>query len=136
MKTVFTRILCIAFMLSFCMPESRSAVLPEKPVSGAPDPTTVKAAMESFHNLSKKEKRERMKEVRKAVKDFKAQKKAKAEPVASTLVQVIVAILLPPLGVYLHEGEINNRFWIDLVLTILFYVPGLVYALIVILGDS
>ncbi|MBK9570178.1 MAG: YqaE/Pmp3 family membrane protein [Chitinophagaceae bacterium] len=48
---------------------------------------------------------------------------------------VILALLLPPLAVYLHEGVINKRFWISLLLTILFFVPGVIYALIVILGD-
>ncbi|MDP9229929.1 MAG: YqaE/Pmp3 family membrane protein [Bacteroidota bacterium] len=62
--------------------------------------------------------------------------KKAGEPVTNTLLLVIIAILLPPLAVYLHEGEINNKFWIDLVLTLLFYVPGLIYALVVILGKD
>ena len=33
-------------------------------------------------------------------------------------------------------GEINNKFWIALVLTLLFFVPGVIYALIVVLGDK
>jgi uncharacterized membrane protein YqaE (UPF0057 family) len=136
MKTIFTRMLCLAFALGLLVPNSHAlVVLPAKPVSTEPDAATVKAAMESFRNLSKKEKKGKFRELKTAVKAFKAQKKAKAEPVASTLVQVIVTILLPPLGVYLHEGEINKRFWIDLILTLLFYVPGLVYGLIVVLGD-
>lgn len=48
------------------------------------------------------------------------------------VVLVIVTILIPPLGVYLHQGEINSKFWISLVLTLLFYLPGLVYSLLVI----
>ena len=48
---------------------------------------------------------------------------------------LIYAILLPPLGVYLHEGEVNTRFWISLLLTLLFFIPGVIYALIVVLGD-
>ena len=44
----------------------------------------------------------------------------------------IVTIFIPPLGVFLHQGEINTKFWISLVLTILFYVPGLIYSLLVI----
>ncbi|MFZ5978274.1 MAG: YqaE/Pmp3 family membrane protein [Bacteroidota bacterium] len=47
---------------------------------------------------------------------------------------VILAILLPPLAVYLHEDAINTKFWIDLILTLLFFLPGIIYALIVILG--
>jgi uncharacterized membrane protein YqaE (UPF0057 family) len=103
--------------------------------SSKPDPETVKAAMEEFKSLSKKEKRERIKEVRKELKDFKKAKKAGKEPSENTLLLCILAILLPPLAVYLHEGEINSRFWISLILTLLFWLPGVIYALIVILGD-
>lgn len=51
---------------------------------------------------------------------------------ANTLLLVILAILLPPLAVFLQEG-LNSRFWICLVLTIMFFVPGMLYALYVIL---
>ncbi|MBM3432010.1 MAG: YqaE/Pmp3 family membrane protein [Bacteroidetes bacterium] len=40
----------------------------------------------------------------------------------------------PPLAVYLHQGEINSKFWISLLLTLLKWVPGVVYALLVIFG--
>ena len=38
---------------------------------------------------------------------------------------------MPPLGVFLQEG-IRKRFWINVVLTILGYVPGIIHALYVI----
>jgi uncharacterized membrane protein YqaE (UPF0057 family) len=53
-------------------------------------------------------------------------------PAISGLLLVIITILLPPLGVFLHQGEINNKFWISLLLTLLLYVPGLIYSLLVI----
>ena len=76
-----------------------------------------------------------MSEVKKAVKEFRKNKK-NGEPSTNTLLLVILAILLPPLAVYLHEGEINTKFWIDLLLTILFFIPGVIYALIVVLGKG
>jgi uncharacterized membrane protein YqaE (UPF0057 family) len=45
---------------------------------------------------------------------------------------IILCILLPPLGVYLMFG-IDNRFWISLILTLLFILPGIIYSLIVVL---
>ncbi|MEM1119998.1 MAG: YqaE/Pmp3 family membrane protein [Bacteroidota bacterium] len=48
---------------------------------------------------------------------------------------VILAILIPPLAMGLYDG-ITNRFWISLLLTLLFYVPGLIYTLVVILGGK
>ncbi|RTL61077.1 MAG: YqaE/Pmp3 family membrane protein [Sphingobacteriales bacterium] len=77
-----------------------------------------------------------MKEVKQAVKDFKKNKRNGGEADTNTLLLVILAILLPPLAVYLHEGQINTKFWISLLLTILFWIPGVIYALIVILGNG
>ncbi len=47
------------------------------------------------------------------------------------LLRIIVAILLPPLGVFLQVG-IGKHFWINIVLTILGFVPGIIHAVWVI----
>ena len=47
------------------------------------------------------------------------------------LLRIIIAILLPPLGVFLQVG-IGKHFWINIVLTILGFVPGVVHAVWVI----
>ena len=47
------------------------------------------------------------------------------------LLRIIIAILLPPLGVFLQVG-ITKHFWINILLTILGYVPGIVHAVWVI----
>lgn len=47
------------------------------------------------------------------------------------VVRVIFAILLPPLGVFLQVG-IGKHFWINLLLTLLGYIPGIVHAIWVI----
>jgi len=44
---------------------------------------------------------------------------------------IILAILLPPLAVYLKKG-VKKDFWINLILTLLFYLPGIIHALIVV----
>jgi len=43
------------------------------------------------------------------------------------LVRVLLSVLLPPLGVFLQEG-IGTQFWLNVLLTLLGYVPGLVHA--------
>jgi uncharacterized membrane protein YqaE (UPF0057 family) len=43
------------------------------------------------------------------------------------LLRVLLSILLPPLGVFLQVG-LGKHFWINVVLTLLGYVPGLVHA--------
>jgi uncharacterized membrane protein YqaE (UPF0057 family) len=48
---------------------------------------------------------------------------------------IIAAILLPPLGVFLVRG-MGRDFWIATVLTILFFLPGMFFALFVVGGGS
>ncbi len=48
-----------------------------------------------------------------------------------TFLRILIAILLPPLGVFLQVG-IGKHFWINIVLTLLGYIPGIVHAVWVI----
>lgn len=45
--------------------------------------------------------------------------------------KIILAILLPPVGVFMEVG-LTVHFWINILLTILGYVPGIIHALYVI----
>ena len=47
-------------------------------------------------------------------------------------IKIIAAILLPPLGVFLEVGP-SKHFWISIVLTLFFWVPGIVHAIYIIL---
>lgn len=47
------------------------------------------------------------------------------------LLRIIIAIVLPPLGVFLQVG-IGKHFWINIVLTLLGFVPGIIHAVWVI----
>lgn len=49
----------------------------------------------------------------------------------NNLVRIIVGILLPPLGVFLTVG-IAPAFWINILLTVLGWLPGSIHALWVI----
>ena len=85
-------------------------------------------------NMSRKERKATRKAVKKDLKES-ISKFEEASDLDLPLL-IIITILIPPLGMFLHEGDITNRFWISLVLTLLFYFPGLIYSLIVILGES
>ena len=110
-----------------------SVVIPFAPIAPTINTTD---ALNEFNTISKAEKKERIKQVKSQLKEYKKAKKAGKEPSTNTLLLVILAILLPPLAVYLHQGEINNKFWIALLLTLLFFLPGIIYALVVILGNG
>ena len=47
------------------------------------------------------------------------------------ILRIVLAIILPPLGVFLQVG-LTKHFWINVVLTILGYIPGIVHAVWVI----
>lgn len=43
------------------------------------------------------------------------------------LIRIIIAILLPPLGVFLQVG-FGGAFWLNILLTLLGYIPGIIHA--------
>ena len=140
MKKLTSLFTVIFFLLLLLIQLSHAAVvLPKEGTTTnvvIPDSASLKSALSEFRSLSRKEKRERLREVKKEMRAFKASKRQGNEPSTNTVLMVILAILLPPLAVYLHEGEINKKFWIDLILTLLFFIPGVIYALIVVLGED
>ncbi|MBB3190892.1 YqaE/Pmp3 family membrane protein [Halomonas cerina] len=43
------------------------------------------------------------------------------------VIRLLFAILLPPVGVFLQVG-IGLHFWVNILLTLLGYIPGIVHA--------
>ncbi|PCJ58113.1 MAG: YqaE/Pmp3 family membrane protein [Candidatus Hydrogenedentota bacterium] len=52
-----------------------------------------------------------------------------------TIVKIILAIFLPPVAAFLQVG-IGLHFWMNIVLTLLGYFPGLVHALWLVASDK
>ncbi|EPS73096.1 stress-induced hydrophobic peptide [Genlisea aurea] len=50
-----------------------------------------------------------------------------ADEGTATCIDILVAIILPPLGVFLKYG-CGIEFWISLILTLFGYLPGIIYA--------
>ncbi|GHC60270.1 YqaE/Pmp3 family membrane protein [Limoniibacter endophyticus] len=48
------------------------------------------------------------------------------------VLRILIAILLPPLGVFLQVG-IGLHFWLNILLTLLGYIPGIIHAVWVIM---
>lgn len=48
-------------------------------------------------------------------------------------VQVILAVFIPPLAVYLKNNKVDNELWINVVLCFLGGFPGVIHALWVVL---
>ncbi len=128
---------CLSFFFLLGSPEAGAVVRVVEPEARVEKEAEAETAM-SKKELKRQQRKERRayrqqlkKEMKAAIKELRRQN-ADDE----LLLLVIITILLPPLGMYLYEGAITNRFWISLLLTLLFYVPGLVYTLIVILSEN
>lgn len=80
--------------------------------------------------LTKKEKRQLKKEVKKQLNEHKEAGVLQTnEP--NKLLYYILAVFIPPLAVGLWRG-IGSDFWINILLTLLFLLPGIIHAIIVI----
>lgn len=64
-------------------------------------------------------------------KTVKEQNSSKGNEEIALIILVLLALLLPPLAVYFVK-DIGTEFWISLILTLLFWVPGVVYALLIV----
>lgn len=42
-------------------------------------------------------------------------------------IRIVLSVLVPPLGVFLQVG-LGGQFWINIILTLLGYIPGVVHA--------
>jgi uncharacterized membrane protein YqaE (UPF0057 family) len=52
-----------------------------------------------------------------------------------TLILIIVTIFVPPLAVFMMSG-LGRDFWINLILTVFFWLPGVVHAIFLALTRS
>jgi len=90
-----------------------------------------KAAKAERKNMSPEEKQALKAQTKQFRRELREARRQNGE--VDFLLIVIVTILLPPLGVFLYEGDITTNFWITLLLTLLFVLPGLIFGLLVVL---
>ena len=57
----------------------------------------------------------------------------KGKPVL--IVKIILAIILPPVAAFLQVG-VSTHFWVNIILTILGGIPGMIHALWLVLTDK
>ncbi|MFD2067528.1 YqaE/Pmp3 family membrane protein [Pontibacter silvestris] len=81
-------------------------------------------AKERLSNMTRAEKKAMKKEIKDVIKYQSGSSR-------TSVVEIILAIILPPLAVFLHDG-IGTSFWINIILTLLFFLPGIIHALLVV----
>ena len=47
------------------------------------------------------------------------------------ILRIIFSVIIPPLGVFLQVG-LGGQFWLNILLTLLGYIPGLIHAIYII----
>jgi uncharacterized membrane protein YqaE (UPF0057 family) len=88
-------------------------------------------------------------DLRKAAREVKAEMRNGLSNVASIQVDdasassepskgllIVLCFLIPTLAVFLYEGEWTNRVLVNLILTALCGIPGVIHALVIIIGDK
>ena len=106
---------------------SAPAATVDTPVAHA---TTAPTATRQSKRLARKEARQQRRELRRDLRE--AIRNSAADD--NTILLVIVALFIPPLAVFLYEDDITNKFWISLLLTFLFFLPGVIYSILVVTG--
>ena len=90
--------------------------------------STYEKAINEFKNLGKAEKKMRTKDAKKLLKEYKKQKKNGDDVKTDEILLAILCVILPPVAVYLHQNkQTNNKFWLSLLLTLLFWLRGGTY---------
>jgi uncharacterized membrane protein YqaE (UPF0057 family) len=130
-KLIFTIVLFSAVALSSI--STYAAILP--PASTKTE-AQIKEAVNEFNSLSKKDKKERISKVKAAVQQYKANLKNGERINDNKLLAIIFAILIPPVGVVLYENKVTTKFWISLLLTFIFWLPGMIYSLLVVTDNA
>lgn len=149
MRRILLISLSSLMFLSFS-PNTGATSLPtnlSKSQPGEWDPQLVRQALESLRDLPRKERKAKLKQAKKEIKNFKAARKRGEEVDTNLVLMVILALLLPPVAVYLHDNAATTRFWITLLLFLagvagvfIFgwwaILASIIYALIIVLGGA
>jgi uncharacterized membrane protein YqaE (UPF0057 family) len=128
-------LLTIAFFaaITFVSTGLQAAILP--PASNKTE-AQIKEAVNEFNSLSKTEKKDRVSKVKTAIHQYKANLNNGERIDDNKLLAIIFAILIPPVGVVLHENKVTTKFWISLLLTFIFWLPGMIYSLLVVTDNA
>jgi len=116
MKKITFRIVAISFAVMSLATPSMSAIVSEPATTTSTEPSEreINSAVEELKSLSRKERKSRFKEVKKLLKEYKADKKAgkQEDDETNIILLAILAILLPPLAIWLKERRLTWKFWL------------------------
>jgi uncharacterized membrane protein YqaE (UPF0057 family) len=132
MKKSFLGLLICLLLGGWNSPLIASSISTEEDSAFHSQKMEIRTAVGDFRALPRKERKQRVREAGKLWKEHQANAPSAAGDEIVFL--AILAVLLPPVAVLLKEKKVNKRFWICLLLSLLFLLPGIVYALLIVFG--
>jgi|GEM_PF-1804183 len=121
MNRILTNSILLVMLVLLAAPNSYAGLPISEPVS----------RVESVKKITKRKKSEsKMASVKKRFVNKIVLKRMEGDNKAAA---IVFAILIPFVGVAIYQDRISRDFWITLLLTALVYVPGLIYALSIVL---
>ena len=142
-----TSTFCLMLTLTIALATPLKAVIVVPPAAteaGTPTKADVAAAKAEHKAMLKAMtpaerrayKRNQKRELKKIISQYKKDAASGERGAEIDQTALIILCLIPPLAVYLHQGETNSKFWISLLLTLLVWVPGIIYAVLVVTGNA
>ena len=150
MRLSMLTIYCLVFFVLGSAVRLEAAVQPSEELAATlPKPTTEYITAEEYQALDRKEKRQVRKQIRKDLrKQLKEIRKQEKTSDDETIILAVLAVILPPLAIFIHDGDASNRFWFTLLLWVgglilgailnlwlLLLIPSIAYSLSIILSE-
>ena len=131
-------------VLAFTLPEAQAAVLHPVKQTEAVDKAERQMSKKEMRQERRAQRKSFRKALRQQIRDMR--KRGKADDVELILL-VIIALFIPPLAMYLYDGDTTSRFWISLILMLaaiplwgilgaLALTASVLYTLYIILSES
>ena len=136
MKSIFTTI-AFSVVMAFCLGSTAFAVPPvsettaKTELSGISYDELVNITPQQFTELTG----QKLSFVQVATLKYAQNKLKKSgkDPIGDDKVlMILLAILIPPVAVYLLHDDITKDFWVNIILTLLCGLPGMIHALILV----
>ena len=133
-KSIYT--LIFALSIAIFTSSVQAAILPPTATAEKNTEAQINEAVNEFNQLPKSEKKTRFSTVKAEISQYKSNLKNGEKIDDNKLLAIIFAILIPPVGVVLYENKVTTKFWISLLLTFIFWIPGMIYSLLVVTDNA
>jgi uncharacterized membrane protein YqaE (UPF0057 family) len=119
-----------------CSISNYAAILPSNPNEAKKTEIKIKVPLNKSSQLSKKNKKESILKVKAIFQKNKDIQKNIDRNNFNKILAIILAVFIPPVGVAFYENKLTTKFWISLMLSFIYWLPGMIYSLLVVTGNA